>query len=307
MVPNQGSNAPPLIVSSQTAAAASPTLPAGKKATRTRLYRMMARPATLAGVILILVLMSVALFAPLFSRYDPVAMSMSERLQPPSLAHLFGTDEFGRDLFVRVIYGARISFGVAVVSVAVATLSGVPIGAVSAYRGGNIDFVVQRFIDVMLAFPGILLAMTIVAILGTSMPNLMIAVGLGSMPFFARLVRGSVLKVKHEDFVIAARALGASEGRIVARHIIPNVLAPIVVLISQQVGWSILSAAALSFVGLGAQPPTPEWGAMLSAGRDYLHEQWWIATFPGLAIVVMVLGFNLVGDGLRDIFDPTLT
>jgi peptide/nickel transport system permease protein len=180
----------------------------------------------------------------------------------------------------------------------------VTIGVVSAYFGGWVDLTLQRGVDIMLAFPGLLLALAVIAALGPSITNVMLAVGIGSTPFFARLVRGSVLTVREEEYVTAARVTGANDARIVGRYILPNVLSPIVVLISQQVGWAVLSAAALSFVGLGAQPPTPEWGAMLSRGRDYLHEQWWIATFPGVAIAVMVLGFNLFGDGLRDILDP---
>ncbi|HEY7033413.1 MAG TPA: ABC transporter permease [Thermomicrobiales bacterium] len=259
---------------------------------------------TLLGLVIIVGLALVAVAAPVLAPEDPVKLQMRRRFQPPSLAHPFGTDEFGRDILTRVIYGTRISFRIAIVAVLVATVCGVAIGLASAYFGGWVDLLLQRVVDVLLAFPGLLLALAVIAALGPSITNVMLAVGIGSTPFFARLVRGSVLTVRGEEYVTAARVIGAGDGRIVGRYILPNVLSPIVVLISQQVGWAVLSAAALSFVGLGAQPPTPEWGAMLSRGRDYLHEQWWIATFPGLAIAVMVLGFNLFGDGLRDILDP---
>jgi peptide/nickel transport system permease protein len=262
---------------------------------------------TLIGFVIIVGLAFVALTAPILTPYDPIKLQMRDRFLPPSLAHPFGTDEFGRDVLARVIYGTPISFRIALVAVLVATVCGVTIGVVSAYFGGWIDLVLQRVVDVMLAFPGLLLALAVIAALGPSITNVMLAVGIGSTPFFARLVRGSVLTVRNEEYVTAARVIGANDFRIVGRYILPNVLSPIVVLISQQVGWAVLSAAALSFVGLGAQPPMPEWGAMLSRGRDYLHDQWWIATFPGLAIGLMVLGFNLFGDGLRDLLDPRTT
>jgi peptide/nickel transport system permease protein len=255
-------------------------------------------------LLIIVGLMFAAVVGPHLTPYDPVKLAMTDRFLPPSLVHPFGTDEFGRDILTRVIYGTPISFQIALVAVVVATLFGVTIGVVSAYFGGWVDLTLQRGVDIMLAFPGLLLALAVIAALGPSITNVMLAVGIGSTPFFARLVRGSVLTVREEEYVTAARVTGANDARIVGRYILPNVLSPIVVLISQQVGWAVLSAAALSFVGLGAQPPTPEWGAMLSRGRDYLHEQWWIATFPGIAIAVMVLGFNLFGDGLRDILDP---
>jgi peptide/nickel transport system permease protein len=271
---------------------------------RTTLRQIVAVRTSLIGLLIIVGLVFVAVAGPLLTPYDPVKLEMQDRFLPPSLAHPFGTDEFGRDILTRVIYGTPISFQIALVAVIVATLCGVTIGIVSAYFGGWVDLVLQRGVDIMLAFPGLLLALAVIAALGPSINNVMLAVGIGSTPFFARLVRGSVLTVREEEYVTAARVTGANDTRIVGRYILPNVLSPIVVLISQQVGWAVLSAAALSFVGLGAQPPTPEWGAMLSRGRDYLHEQWWIATFPGIAIALMVLGFNLFGDGLRDILDP---
>jgi peptide/nickel transport system permease protein len=267
-------------------------------------HQLLSVRTTSIGLIIIVGLAFVAVAAPVLAPGDPVKLQMRQRFQSPSLTHPFGTDEFGRDILTRVVYGARISFRIAVVAVLVATVCGVAIGLVSAYFGGWVDLLLQRVVDVLLAFPGLLLALAVIAALGPSITNVMFAVGVGSTPFFARLVRGSVLTIRGEEYVTAARVIGAGDGRIVGRYILPNVLSPIVVLISQQVGWAVLSAAALSFVGLGAQPPTPEWGAMLSRGRDYLHEQWWIATFPGLAIAVMVLGFNLFGDGLRDILDP---
>jgi peptide/nickel transport system permease protein len=271
---------------------------------RTLLRQIITVRTSLIGLLIIIGLAVVALTGPLLTPYDPVKLDMKNRFLPPGGAHPLGTDEFGRDILTRIIYGTPISFQIAVVAVVVATVLGVTIGIVSGYFGGWVDAVLQRGVDIMLAFPGLLLALAVIAALGPSITNVMLAVGIGSTPFFARLVRGSVLTVRGEEYVTAARVIGADNAHIVGRYILPNVLSPIVVLISQQVGWAVLSAAALSFVGLGAQPPTPEWGAMLSRGRDYLHDQWWIATFPGLAIVLMVLGFNLFGDGLRDILDP---
>lgn len=261
------------------------------------------RSALLGGSIIATVL-AVALAGPLLAPHDPVAMDLSNRFLPPSLAHPFGTDDFGRDVFTRVIYGARISLQVGIIAVGIAGTLGSLLGLLTGYVGGWVDAAGQWLVDVLLAFPGLLLALAIIAVLGPGLPNVMVAVGIGSMPAYARLMRGQVLSLKHDEFVEAARVIGCSSTRILFVHILPNTLSPIIVLASLGFAGAVLSAAALSFIGMGAQPPTPEWGAMLATGREYLRQEWWIATFPGMAIALTVLGFNLVGDGLRDALDP---
>ncbi|MCX7622732.1 MAG: ABC transporter permease [Thermomicrobium sp.] len=261
------------------------------------------RSAVLGGSIII-ALVLVALVGPLVVPYDPLAMELGNRLRPPSLAHPFGTDEFGRDVLSRVLFGARISLHVGIIAVGIAGTLGCLLGLVTGYFGGWLDAAGQWLVDVLLAFPGLLLALAITAILGPGLPNVMVAVGISALPAYARVTRGQVLALKREEFVTAARVVGCSSARILFRHLLPNMLAPIVVLASLGFAGAVLAAASLSFIGMGAQPPTPEWGAMLAAGRDYLRRQWWIATFPGLAIALTVLGFNLLGDGLRDALDP---
>jgi peptide/nickel transport system permease protein len=262
--------------------------------------------AALAGWVVLLVLVFVALFAPQVAPFDPIRILSAERLLPPSRQHLFGTDELGRDVLSRVIFGARISLTVGLISVGVALAIGVPLGLLSGYLGGWVDNLIMRFIDILLAFPGILLAIVIAGTLGPGLRNVMIAVGIFTVPTYARVVRASTLSVREMEYVQALRALGASDQRIIFRHILPNVSASVIVLSTLGVATAILSAAGLSFVGLGAQPPTPEWGAMLSAARPYLYSEWWLPTFPGMAIMVTVLAINLLGDGLRDALDPRL-
>nr|WP_294086748.1 nickel transporter permease [Sphaerobacter sp.] len=261
------------------------------------------RMAMLGGVIVVTLIL-VAIFAPVLARYDPTEMRLSDQFLPPSLDHPFGTDDFGRDILTRLLYGARISLQVGLVAVGIAAIVGSIVGMLAGYFGGWFDIISQRVIDVMLAFPDLLLALAIIAVLGPSLMNVMIAVGIGSVPTYARLMRGQVLSLKRKEYVEAARAIGAPTRRILFLHILPNALSPMIVLASLGIASSILSAAALSFIGMGAQPPTPEWGAMLSNGREFLREEWWIATFPGLAIAITVLGFNILGDGLRDALDP---
>ena len=259
------------------------------------------------GGLLVLVLLSlVALSAPLLAPYDPLKVQARKALRPPSAEFFLGTDQYGRDVLSRTIYGTRISLLVGCISVSIAAASGLLIGLVAGYYGGLVDHVCMRCMDIMLAFPGILLALAIVSILGPSLANLMIAVGVSAIPAYARLVRGAVLSAKQNLYVEAARVVGCSSGAILVRHILPNVAAPVMVLCTLGMGTAILAAAALSFLGLGSQPPTPEWGRMLSEGRAYLREHWWIATAPGLAILITVLAMNLLGDGLRDALDPRL-
>lgn len=270
------------------------------------LWRVLRNKSAMLGLSILLLLILVALFAPVIAPYDPVLIDPSQALQSPSRAHLFGTDQFGRDVFSRVVAGTPLSLSVGLISVGIAIVVGVVVGLLSGYYGGWVDSTLMRIIDIMLAFPGILLALTIISMLGPSLTNLMIAVGISSIPTYARLTRGSVLSAREEVYVSAARAIGVADRRILARHILPNVVAPIIVTATLGVGAAILWAAALSFLGLGSQPPTPEWGRMLSEGRQYLRDHWWISTFPGLAIMVTVLSMNILGDGLRDVLDPRL-
>jgi len=268
--------------------------------------RMVRHSSLMAGAGVVALVIAAAALAPRLAPHDPIEQSFSEQLLAPSLAHLFGTDEFGRDIFSRVIYGARIALVVGVVADGIATLLGVVLGVASGYFGGRTDAWVMRLVDVLLAFPYLLLAMIVVAILGPSLVNAMVAIGIVYTPQFARVVRAAVLQTKEEDFVDAARAVGAGAMRILRRHILPNVLSPIIVMATLTVGFMIVETAGLSFLGLGAAPPTPEWGSMLATGRSFMLTAPWIATFPGLAILFTVIGFNLIGDGLRDLLDPRL-
>jgi len=258
------------------------------------------------GGIILAVLLVAAVGAPLLTPYDSLSMRPEERLQPPNRRHLFGTDVFGRDLWTRVLYGSRISLRTGVISITLAVALGVPLGLTSGYYGGSVDRLLMRLVDLMLTFPGILLALVIIAILGPNLLNAMLAVGISASPTYARVVRAAVLGAREQVYVDAARAIGCRDGRIMIRHILPNTVAPIIVLGTLGVAGAIISAAALSYLGLGAQPPTPEWGALLSEGRNYLRVAWWMTAFPGLAIMIAVLAINLLGDGLRDALDPRL-
>jgi peptide/nickel transport system permease protein len=257
----------------------------------------------MVGVAILLVVAVGALLAPVVAPSDPLKLG-SDVLTPPSRAHLFGTDDLGRDVFSRVLYGARITPLAGVVPVLISVALGVPLGLVAGFGRGVVDNVIMRLIDVLLAFPGIVLAIAIVAILGPGLRNAMIAVGIAGVPIFARVVRGMVLVEREKDYVAAARLYGAGPLRLMFREVLPNVAAAVLVLATVGVATAILATAGLSFVGLGAQPPQPEWGAMLSQGRTYITDQWWIAAFPGAAIAATVLAINLLGDGLRDVVDP---
>jgi peptide/nickel transport system permease protein len=257
------------------------------------------------GVVLFMVL--VAVFAPWIATQDPVSQNLRDNLAPPSAEHLFGTDEFGRDLFSRVVYGSRISLPVGIIAVALAAFIGIPLGLISAYYGRWVDLTIMRLVDILLAFPGMLLALAVMAILGPDLSNAVIAAGIFVVPDYIRVTRSSVLSVKEMEYVMSARAIGSRDLRIMTRHILPNALLPLIVLATLQVGSTILFVASLSFLGLGAKPPTPEWGALLTVGRRYMREAWWIAVFPGLAIMITILGINMFGNGLRDALDPYLT
>jgi peptide/nickel transport system permease protein len=268
--------------------------------------RLRRSPNLVVGTaILFLVLLS-ALLAPQVSPYDPIDQDFGSQLQPPSASHLFGTDEFGRDILSRVIFGARIALSVGGLADAIATALGVLLGVTAGFFGGRLDAVVTRVIDVLLAFPYLLLAMIVVAILGPGLTNAMVAIAIVYTPQMARVVRGVVLSVKEHEYVEGARAMGGDAFRILGRHVLPNIVSPIIVMATLTVGFMIVETAGLSFLGLGASPPTPEWGSMLATGRGLMLTSPWIATFPGLAILVTVVAFNLIGDGLRDLLDPRL-
>ena len=262
------------------------------------------RPIPLVGFGIVAGLVLVAVLAPWLAPRDPIAQDLYQRLSPPSWANLMGTDEFGRDILSRVIYGAQISLRIGLLCITIALSGGTTLGLLSGYRGGATDAAIMRVMDVMLAFPSILLAIAIVAVIGPGIDNVMIAVSIVLIPQYARLVRGQVLTVREMAYVEAARALGASDTRIVLRSVLPNCAAPLIVQTSLCLAIAILDAAGLSFLGLGAQPPTPEWGAMLNSGRELLLKAPWVMTFPGLAIFTVALGLNLFGDGLRDALDP---
>ncbi len=279
---------------------------AGRTPTAMALRRFLqSRSALVGGGVLTVIVLS-ALFAPILSPYSPIKISQTEALEAPSRAHPMGTDRFGRDVLSRVLWGGRTTLPVGLVSVSIAATFGVTFGLIAGYGGGRVDAVIMRVVDLMLAFPGILLALFIIAILGGSLVNLMIAVGVGSIPDYVRLTRGLVLSAKEQEYVVAARALGYRERNIMFRHILPNILAPLVVMATLRVASAIITASALSFLGLGVQPPTPEWGKLLAEGQEFIVYAWWVAFFPGLAIMLTVFSINLLGDGLRDALDPRM-
>ena len=272
--------------------------------TRRALRRLFKRKGAVAGLVVISTFILLALFAPLVSPYDPIATSWSLVRKPPSALHWFGTDDLGRDLLARVIYGARASLLAGAISVTIALAIGVPLGLLSGYRGGFIDALISRITDAMLACPFLILAIALAAFLGPSLGNAMIAIGISATPIFIRLTRGQVLGVKVEDYVEAARAMGNPRWRIALVHILPNILPALLVQATLSIAAAIIAEAALSFLGLGQQPPAPSWGSMLNAAQRILTNAPWIAIWPGLAIFLVVLSLNLVGDGLRDALDP---
>lgn len=260
----------------------------------------------MAGLAILILLVFIAIFADFIAPYSYEQQNLQEAYQSPSMKHFFGTDEFGRDIFSRIIYGSRISLIIGFVSVGIALVIGFVIGAIVGFYGGGIDNALMRVMDILLAIPQTLLAIAIVASLGTGMSKLMIAVGISSIPSYARIVRASVMTIRGEEFIEAARASGTSDRKIILKHIVPNCLAPVIVQVTLGIANAIMSAAALSFIGVGIQPPVPEWGAMLSGGRDYIRGYAYMTIFPGLAIIITVLSLNLLGDGLRDALDPKL-
>lgn len=263
-------------------------------------------PSAVAGFVIIATMVLIAVTAPYIAPYDPIKISLRERLSSPSIVHIFGTDEMGRDILSRVMHGARISLRIGVLVIAIAGGLGAVIGAVAGYLGKHADNIIMRVMDVILSFPPLVLAMALAAALGPNLNNAILAVAFVMIPKFARMVRGEALAVKEKQFIAAARASGAGSMWIILHHIIPNCFSSVIILSTLLLGETILIAASLSFIGLGAQPPTPEWGAMISVGRKFLMDQWWYPTFPGLFILVTVIGFNILGDALRDILDPRI-
>lgn len=268
--------------------------------------RLRRNRAAMLGLLVVVVLALLALLAPVIAPSDPIAQDLEAQLLPPSRQHWLGTDDLGRDLLTRIIYGGRVSLTVGLVSVGIALGAGSTLGLVGGFYRGISESIIMRTMDVMLAFPATLLAIFIVGIRGPGLNNAMLAIAVINIPIFARIVRGSTLRVRQEDFIEAARALGASQTRLMNRHILPNTLAPIIVQTTLTFGAAILEASGLSFLGLGAQAPTAEWGSMLTNTREFLRDAPWAATFPGIAILVTVVAFNLLGDGLRDALDPRL-
>ena len=268
--------------------------------------RLRKNPLAMFGLFIVVLLIFFAITADVIAPYKYYEQNLINSFQPPSKEHLFGTDEFGRDIFSRIIHGSRISLQVGLIAVGISVVLGGFFGAVSGYYGGRIDNLIMRGMDILLSIPSILLAIAIAASLGPGLYNMMVAVGISTTPQYARIIRGSVLSLRGQEFVEAAKAVGSSDTRIIMKHILPNCLAPIIVQSTLGVASAILTAAGLSFIGLGIQPPTPEWGAMLSGGREYIRDYAYMTIFPGLAIMITILALNFLGDGLRDVLDPKL-
>ena len=278
-----------------------------QRSTRRRQFVIALRqPAIAIGAVVMLVFLLAALLAPLIAPYDPLGQNISAGLRPPSAEYLFGTDKLGRDIFSRILYGARISLFVGVAVVLMSGVVGTLLGVLAGYVGGWADELLMRITDIFFAFPSLILAMAIAGALGPSLQNALIAISAATWPVYARLLRGQVLALKEREFVLAARTVGVPEWQIIIRHLLPNMLAPLLVQGSFDMGGAITAVAGLSFIGFGAQPPTPEWGVMISEARTYMATAWWMGTFPALAIMLVVGSFNLLGDGLRDLLDPRL-
>jgi peptide/nickel transport system permease protein len=263
-------------------------------------------PLAAAGVAIAIVYTLLALAAPILAPHPPLMQFLDQRLGPPDASFPLGLDQLGRDILGRILYGARLSLVVGLVVVAVGGLLGTIVGVVAGFAGGRVDHVLMRITDIFFAFPSLILAMAIAAALGPSLTNAMLAIAVVTWPVYARLSRAQTLVLRRQEFIEAAQAIGASDLRVMFRHVLPNALSPLIVQASFNMGEAILISAGLSFIGFGAQPPTPEWGVMVSEGRDYMTTQWWVPTFPALAILLAVTGFNLLGDGLRDVLDPRL-
>ena len=271
---------------------------------RNVLIKLFKNKFALTGLTIITLLIVVALFAPVISPYTPSEQNVFERLQAPSLTHFFGTDDLGRDVFTRMIFGARISLAVGFISVFIILVIGTFLGIVSGYYGGKIDYIIMRFTDIVLCFPTFFLIILVIAFIEPNIYNVMIVIGVTSWPGLARLVRAEVLSLKEREFILVSKMMAISNIKIFFVHILPNIISPLIVYSSLAIGGAILTESALSFLGLGVQPPMPSWGQILTSGKDYIYMAWWLSLFPGIAILVTVLAFNLVGEAIRDIFDP---
>jgi len=269
-------------------------------------HRFIHNKLAVSGSIILILFLGMAIFAPAIAPYDPFYMDSTAVLSPPSSAHLLGTDNMGRDILSRIFYGARISLRVSLISVAIATVAGVLLGVAAGYFGKVVDAIISRILEIMFAFPEVLLALLIMSILGASLNNIIIAIGIVYTPIFARITRGAVLSVKDSLYVEAARSIGVKDAAIIVRHILPNILSPVLVQVTLSLAFAILSEAALSFLGIGVEPDIPSWGIMLNNGKAWIEIAWWVGVFPGIAIALAVLGFNVLGDGLRDVLDPRL-
>ena len=268
--------------------------------------RFLKNNAAVLGLLIIIVLAIMAIFPGLITSPDYISQDLNKQFQPPSKEHFLGTDEVGRDMLTRIVWGARTSLSIGIVSVLIACVVGVFIGLIAGYYGGKIDNVLMRLMDVLLAIPNLLLGISMVAALGRSTSNLTMAIALGTIAPFARVARSSVMTVKDQEYIESAKSTGAGDIRVMSKYVFPNALSPIIVQISMSIANAILTISGLSFIGLGVAPPTPEWGSMLSVGRGYIRDYWWVVTFPGVAIMLTVFAFNLLGDGLRDALDPRL-
>ena len=269
-------------------------------------YRFFHNKLAIIGSAFLLFFVILAIFAPLIAPYDPLANDYSAILSAPTKSHPFGTDNLGRDILSRIIFGSRISLRVSLVSVAIATAAGVLLGVIAGFFGGIVDIVISRILEVMFSFPEVLLALLIMSILGASLNNIMIAIGIVYTPIFARITRGAVLTIKDSLYVEAATTMGVKKRVIIVRHILPNILSPVIVQVTLSLAFAILSEAALSFLGIGVEPDVPSWGMMLNYGKTWIELAWWVGVFPGIAIALTVLGFKVLGDGLRDVLDPRL-
>jgi ABC-type dipeptide/oligopeptide/nickel transport system permease subunit len=281
-----------------------PHLKLNEESAGTFLVRAARSRKFIIGAVILILLVVPTLLAPWFSRYDPLYVDPTITFQPPSWTHWMGTDNIGRDIWARFLFGGRGSMLVGVIAMSISSTIGTLAGITAGFYGKWVDSILSWFTEVLMAFPGILLAMAVISILGPGLTNVMVAVGIGSIPSFMRMARSSVMKVEQMEYIEAARSIGCRDTRLLFRHILPNILNPLIMLVTLGVGGAILEGAAFNFLGLGAQPPAPEWGSMLSAGRGFLNQGWWISIFPGLGIFLAILGFNLLGDGLTEILDP---
>lgn len=288
-----------------TAATINPVAATGRTGRR-RIQRAARNKLVVVGAAIVLLVLLAAIFAPLLAPHSPYEQFTADQLVGPSRTYPLGTDELGRDVFSRLLYGARISVQVAVISVSIGLFIGGALGLLAAYNGGAWDMVIMRFADVLFAFPSLLLAIAVLAVLGPSLANVMVAIGIIFIPIFVRVTRAAGMVIVQEQYVEASKASGAGPGRLMVRHVLPNAMAPLLIQITLAISYAILSEAGLSFLGLGAQPPEPSWGSMLSSGRGFMTFAPWTAFGPGMAIFIAVLGFNILGDGLRDIFDPRM-